>query len=360
MKKTLILFFLTFGLFQAIAQKDLEVTLEPELPLNTDFYIEKIIDARANKENIGVAQRGMFNKQVPAHFSEDFVVHLKNYFDALLPKEDGKTPLTLKVNQLYISERTSAMSELGNCEMQLEFLKSENAQLFSLGAFSSSVENGGLDVTAGHDKRIKQAFQECIEGFATSKWKSKELIAVEELDNATFDAKAELIKGLYLNFSDLKSNKPKNDISYFTQLVAKDKKTEHYMVYHNGKKKRVKNLFGYSDGENIYLNASRYTQNEYFVKSMLIGRYIYFEDHYSSPAAAAGFGLVGTLASMRHTGIILDTKTGVTSVLNNKNMENLLKDYPALEEEYAKTDKKVEDDRLMIQKINDLERMQAI
>ncbi len=360
MKKNLIFFFLVFGLFQANAQKDLKVTLEPDSPLNTDFFIDEIIDARVNKENIGVAQRGAFNKQVPAHFSEDFVTHLKGYFDALLPKEENKTPLILKVHQLYISERTAAMSELGTCEVQLEFLKDENGKQFSLGTFSSQVEKGGMDATAGHPKRIKQAIQNCLEEFAKSEWKNTEMIAAGDMEPAAFEPQKELLKGLYMNFADLKSNKPKNDISYYTQMIAKDKKSEHYMVYHNGKKKRVKNLFGFSDGENIYLNATRYTQKEYFVKSMLKGRYIYFEDHYSSTIAAASFGVVGALASMKHTGIILDTKTGITSVLNNKNMEDLLVNYPALKEEYAKTDKRVEDDRLMIQKINELEKSQSI
>ncbi|MDT0675199.1 hypothetical protein [Autumnicola musiva] len=354
----LILLMLTFTTSQA--QKDHLITLEAKDSLQTNFYIKKVIDARSQKENIGVAQKGAFNKKVPANFSEDFVPHLQNYFNNLLPANEEKIPLILKVDKLYISERTSAMSEQGVCEVQLEFLKDVDGQEYSLGIFSSSLEGKGMDVTGKHDERIKDALKNCITEFSVSNWKEMELQPLSTTNiTETFNWDTKPVKGLYMNFDDLKNNKPHTDVLFNSKLVGKNKKAEHYMAYQDGKKKRIKKLFGYSDGEDIFLSASNYTTTEYFVKALLKGRYIYFEDQFSSPTAAATFGVVGAMASMKHTGIILDSKTGITSILNNKNMEKLLRKYPELLIEYDKTDKSVEADRLMIQKINELEQYQS-
>lgn len=360
MKQFFIFSFLIVSFSGLRAQKELQVTITPDLPLSTNFYISEIIDARPLKENIGVAQRGMFNKQVSAQFSEDFIPHLQSYFNGLLPSEASKTPLILKVHQLYISERTAAMSELGSCDVNLEFLKEENGRQYSLGQFSSKVENGGLDVTAGHDKRIKQAIQECVEQFALSNWDDSEVENVLVQNEQHFQPLENLKKGLYHHFGELKSNSPKTDIPYYSKMISQSKKAQHYQVFESNKKKRIKNLFGYSDGTHVYLNASRYTQGEYFIQSKMIGRYIYFEDQYASSAATAAGGLVGTLVSMRHLGIILDTQTGITTVLNNRNMELLLDDYPFLKEAYAQTDKSIEADRSMIEKINEHESLRTL
>lgn len=195
----------------------MQVTITPDLPLSTNFYISEIIDARPLKENIGVAQRGMFNKQVSAQFSEDFIPHLQSYFNGLLPSEASKTPLILKVHQLYISERTAAMSELGSCDVNLEFLKEENGRQYSLGQFSSKVENGGLDVTAGHDKRIRQAIQECIEQFAMSNWDDLEVKNVLVQNEQHFQPLENLKKRAVPSFRGTEKQLPKNRYSVLFQ-----------------------------------------------------------------------------------------------------------------------------------------------
>ncbi|QYA25056.1 hypothetical protein G3I01_05875 [Gramella sp. MT6] len=356
-KNLFCLLILVFGFGNITAQEKMHlITLKPEADLNFEFFVTEVQDARQNKGNIGVAQTGLMNKQVPANFSEDFSLHLKAYLNSILPEKQSAQPLIVKVHKLYISERTAAMSELGSCEVSVEFLKSENGKLYSFGTFQSSVEGKGMDVTPKHDDRIKEAINNCINKFTSSNWQNSEIAQEpsEPEDKNEFDSKETLKAGLYFDFEDLVNNSPKQDLPYRTKRILKNYKSEHFQVLQQEKNKRVKNLFGYSDGENVYLNATRYTQSEYFIKSKFIGRYIYFEDQYSSPSATAAFGLIGAAVSNRHTGIVLDTKTGITTVLNNKSMESLLKDYPELLNEYNRSKKTVEDDRKMIEKINNL------
>lgn len=354
-------FFILFtGSLKLMAQEKVHViSLKAENILTQDFYISEVLDDRSIKDNIGVAQKGLMNKQVPANFNENFTTHLQNYLNAILPEKPAAEPLTLKVHKLYISERTSAMSELGTCEVELEFLKNKNGQLYSLGNYSSAIEGKGADVTGKHDERIQEALQNCIAKFSETNWKSQDLAEVNSKESSgenSFNQNLPLIKGLYFDFDDLVNNSPKQDLPYREKKIAQTKKIEHFQIFESNKNKRIKNLFGYSDGENIYLHASRYAPLDYFIKSKLIGRYIYFEDEFSSAAATASLGLIGALATIRYSGIVLDTKTGITTILNNANMEKILGDYPALMAEYNLTKKKVEDDRTMIEKINALQK----
>lgn len=331
------------------------ITLEPGAAIHADFYISEVQDARQIQGNIGVAQIGLANKQVPANFEEDFSVHLQTYLNSILPKKEDAEPLILKVHKLYISERTSAMSELGSCELKVEFIKNEDGKNYSLGTFQATTEGKGMDVTPKHDERIKEAIAKCVQQFKNTNWKNagtNELIA--DVANIEVVLPTHLKKGLYFDFEDLLNNTPNQEMKFKTKSIAQSKKMEHFQVFQQDKNKRIKNLFGYSDGQSVYINASRYTQEEYFVKSKFMGRYIYFEDQYSSKAATAALGLLGAAVSTKHTGIVLDTKTGITTVLTNKNMEMILKDYPELLEAYNKSKKTVDDDRRMIEKINSL------
>ena len=355
-KNLFCLVLLVLGIGNLSAQEKMHlITLEPGTDLNTGFYISEVQDARQIQGNIGVAQTGLANKQVPANFEEDFSIHLQKYLNSILPKKKDAQPLTLKVHKLYISERTSAMSELGSCELKVEFIKNEDGKSYSLGTFQSTTEGKGMDVTPKHDERIREAIAICLEQFEKSNWKNaatNEIVADVASDKNLLPSN--LQKGLYFDFEDLLNNTPNQELKYKTKSIAQSKKSEHFQVFQHEKNKRIKNLFGYSDGQSVYLNASRYTQEEYFVKSKFMGRYIYFEDQYSSKAATAALGLLGAAVSTKHTGIVLDTKTGITTVLTNKNMESILKDYPELLEEYNRSKKTVEDDRRMIEKINTL------
>jgi hypothetical protein len=359
-KKIFCLVFLVLAITKISAQEKMHfIKLENGSALHTDFYINEVQDNRQIQENIGIAQKGMMNKQVPANFKEDFSLHLQNYFNSILPPAQEKQALTIKFHKLYISERTSATSELGTCEVMLEFLRNENDNLISLGTFQSSVEGKGMDVTPKHDERIKDAIDICVAKFSATNWKNATIAETNETppSKQQFNPKMLLNKGLYYDFEDIVNNAPKQDLQYRIKTLANNKKVTHFQVLQPDKNKRIKNLFGYSDGQHIYLKSSRYTQSDYFIKSKMIGRYIYFEDQYSSPEAAAAFGLIGAAASTRHTGIVLDTKTGIVTVLNNKNMENLLKDYPELLNEYKLGKRKIEDDQNMIARINKLEEL---
>lgn len=361
MKSDKIIFFVFFLLisFKGICQSDVHlIKLQPKEKLElSEFYISEVTDKRVMKEGIGVMQKGMLNKQVFANFNEPFEQHVQNTFNILLPPAENKEKLTALIHKLYISEKTTAMYELGTCEVEIEFLKSVDGNQYSLGNYSATVEKKGLDVTNKHDERILEALTQVINEVA-SKGINQDLRAlyVTQIDNVNtkIDFSEGLKKGLYYNFNDLVTNSPKDSLDFNAKLVAETKKLEHFLVYYPNSKKRIKNLFGYSDGENIYLNATNYTMAEYFIKSKFLGRYVYFEDQYANTTASAAFGVVGALASTKLRGIVLDMQTGIVTVLTDNKVENLLEQQPELLTEYNKGAKKIEDIRSTVKKLNEV------
>lgn len=331
------------------------ISLTPEGSLSQNFYITEVIDSRLNRENIGVIQKGISNKQTPAMFDDTFEKYLLKTFRVLLPNVEPRKPLKVSVRTLSISERTSAFSELGSCDVVLEFLKEKDSSVYSLGTFSSLVEGKGADVTGKHDERILEAITDCILQFSESKWEENEGVKVhleEEQADFVFNPESPLQKGLYTNFNDFISNTPIDTVAYDVYILEQNKKVDRHQIYYHGTKRRVKNLFGFSDGKDVYLNASSFTQAEYFIKSKSIGRYIYFEDNFYSPVAAVAFGAIGAAASTKHRGIVLDTKSGLTKVLDDDNMRTILSSYPSLLSEYDRGNGKVESVRAIIIKLN--------
>ncbi|MEM1136384.1 MAG: hypothetical protein AAGI07_11145 [Bacteroidota bacterium] len=331
------------------------ITLKPNQNIEKEFYVSEVIDYRPNKENIGIAYKGLFNDKVPAKFGEDFEIHLTKTFKALLPRSETKIPLIVRVRKLFVSEQESHLYELGRCEVELEFLRRKDSALYTLGSFSSITEKKGLDLTDTHHKRIVEALIDCIDQFSNSDWtnRSGELVITDNKEiKYNFDAKIPLNQGLYLSFSSISDNTPINDIEYDIKLIKQTKKIERYQVYHKGTKKRVKDIFGFSDGEFIYLNASSFTSSNYYVKSKMIGRYIYFEDEFHLPEMGLTLGIIGTLASTEYRGIILDTKSGIIKVLTIEDMKLFLSNEPELLARYKKSDKSIEIVREIISEMN--------
>ena len=135
-------------------------------------------------------------------------------------------------------------------------------------------------------------------------------------------------------------------------VETKEKYPKFYIKDKKGKplKNRV---MGFSDGEHIYINASRYSYQSHFVRSKQIGRYLYFEDRFADPMAGVMFGLVGSALSNNPRAVILDTTTGLVILLDSIKMENFLDDHPNIKGEYMTSRKKIQDKYAAIEKVNE-------
>ncbi|MFV7234386.1 hypothetical protein [Flavobacterium sp. ZB4R12] len=76
-----------------------------------NFYVENVYDGRQFKENIGTVQKSGFNRKVLANFEKPLVEEFFDYLSVICPKQENKPIISIRINDLYVSELTRAMSE---------------------------------------------------------------------------------------------------------------------------------------------------------------------------------------------------------------------------------------------------------
>jgi len=352
---TLSILFLFFNLSYA-QKKYHKVNLNHNITsFSSDFICSEVIDKRLIKDNIGFVQKGMRNKNVLAQLDGEFETIIKNRVNKIVLAKENAEELILLIHELNISERTSMASEKALCRMEIEFIKQVDSVFYSLGTFSSELEQGGLDVTSKHGKGIMKCLTSCIIEFANSDWLDAELNVTIDLNesNHPYDYKITPKKGMYSSFSKLVKNEPMDyfDIR-FLRIGDETEKIQRYKLEKANKKDRKKRVMFFSDGEDIYMHASRYCYRKHFIKAKHIGRYIYFEDRFSDKDAMANFGLVGGALSNKLRGIVLDTSNGQAFILTDLKLYAITKNHKEILQAYKKSKRRKKDKERALIELN--------
>lgn len=349
-----------------LAQEKHLIDLEPNQFVITDrtFYIDSVVDNRPNKESIGVVQKGMNNRQVAADFTIGFLPALTKYFKVVAGKvHDRQTKLIAVVDDFNISEKTYRMKETGFAYASISFCELDSGKLRKIFHCSEMQESGGMDVTSSHAKRINACLEKCLRQMAVKGFKSKvpaEYVKLEEqwqpYGPETILTTASLKKGIYLNFTELRTNSPSNN-SEFVITPKKD-----FVELRNAlTKEKITEPFGFCDGTDIYINTFFYNQtNKKALYSKVIekGRYFVWMDHYvSSGERAAMFGALGAVgyaaAKSGRDCMSLDLKTGVITPLTKKTLTKILsEDQTLLEQVKGATTISIETQLELIKQFN--------
>lgn len=351
MKSCCLFYFFAIGFSIATAQSQSHIVeLLPNKTENAeqvDFYVAKIIDNRIYTENIGIAQKGLLNKKVPAIFRQSLEAELLGYFKTIFSEDDTKRKLCLRVNQILISENTGAFKETGNALVNLDVLLGVDGEYVFLGSFSAEAEKNIMDVTGKHDDRLRAVLKSCLMEFNTieDKYAPKEEVNLLRPDKAKILYEEEK-KGYYISFNELYNNNPIEDLS-----IVSEQKDENKVKLKNANNKHP-TYFGFYDGTHFYLNAQSYSQSKHFVKCEKINDFLLFSDTFINQdkvnGMALAFGILGALASNERGNTLLDLNSGRFIVLTSKRMKTLLKeDYP----DYYKRYRKYPHDRNLIKGI---------
>ena len=141
MTRLLIIVFLTSLLSNfSFAQEEDYVLLLPPITKaveGVEFTCSKVIDLRADRDNIGFVQKGLQNRKLPAVFIEDFDVFLEKTFRKLCLRGEQVPSFVFIIHEFSISEKTSNSSEFGYCRVQLEVAREEGEELFSCLLYTS-------------------------------------------------------------------------------------------------------------------------------------------------------------------------------------------------------------------------------
>lgn len=303
-----------------------------------NFYVENVYDGRQFKENIGTVQKGGFNRKVVANFDKPLPVEFFDYLAVICPSEGSKSKISIRINDLYVSELTRAMSETGYATIAIDVIETKDTTAYIVGSYIASTESNGMDVTGSHDERLKKVLQECLTNYMKTSEEDKTAILYDD----NFNIKSKTItdvphKGVYLNYADVLNGKP---IS-IADFEITNKKDRFYLLNKLSRSEEL-NYYGFSDGQDFYINVSKYASSRYYAKTEIISGKYYIENviYNSNNAIAMGamFGLIGVaIAASASDGsipMLIDSYTGQPSFLSNSEMKVLLSSHPELLKEF--------------------------
>ena len=321
-------------------------------PIEFDFYVEKVYDGRQFKENIGTVQKGAFNAKVLANFEKPFTDELYDYLTVVCPIQENKKKISIRINDLYVSELTRSFSETGYATIVLDVMEQKNGINYIVGTYSSSVESNGMDVTNKHDERLKKALQNCLIDYSKTDKNNMSSILFDSNQNVDRTIVATPLKGIYLTYVDVLNNKPLDDSNF-----SISNKYDRFFLTNNLTKLEELNYYGFSDGKDFFINVSKYARDRYYAKTEIIGNKYYIENVLYNPnnaiAMGAMFGLIGvaiaSAASDSSVPMLIDCYSGQPSFLSNGEIKTMLLPYPDLFKEY-KGSKKNNDDKKNILK----------
>lgn len=314
-----------------------------EIIENVDFYVSDIYDNRAYKGNIGIAQKGVFNKKVLAKFKKPFKKELLDYLETVFPKNITKKPIILRINKLLISEDTRTFKETGKAIVSLDVLTKTKNGYSLLGSFSAMKEKNSLDVTGKHDDRIRADLKNCLMQFNRTNWKKISPIKVTLKKVGLPKTLTENYKtGFYNSSIELFNNQTFLDTTF--NVVAKKSKGDK-LVLRNQKNKSPL-YFAFSNGKDLFLNASNYSADNHFIKTYKLDQFLLFNDTFLNQDKAIGmslaFGVLGMFVVTEKQNVLFDLNTGEFFPLNRSKMKLLLGEkYPNLFKNYKKNTKDI-------------------
>lgn len=327
---------------------------DSNIEIESNFYINKIYDGRQFKEDIGIAQKSIGNSKTPVSFKSPFVDELGSFLAVVYPKKEGKKGISIRINELYVSEVTTSNKETGFATVVLDIIDSSKGKDYIIGTYASVVSGVSGDVTAKHDERLILAIENCFDDYKKSGVGYK--IAMEFNSKEVLDSTKVLgivRKGVYLNYMDVSNGKALDFDDY-----SITKYQEGNCLLNNNSGMVETKFFGFSDGLSFYINSSRYSTVRYYFRTEIVGDYYFVNEVRCNAidfsAIRSSFGLLGMLltpdASELSVPLLLDRVTGAPIFLTNKYMVNMLSSDKELLKEYRKTERTVVDKKRFYKK----------
>lgn len=322
--------------------------------IESGFYINKIYDGRQVKDNIGTVQKSLFNTKVLADFRKPFVDELQSFLSICYPKREGKKIIDIRIDELYVSEVTRSGKETGYATVVLDVIEKSSGKDIIVGNFSSTVESSGMDVTSKHSERLIEALNVCFQSY--KELKNNDKLSLEFNSNDEISTQVPLIikEGVYVNYVDLFSKRVL-DLSSFSITNYDGKKC----LLNNKTGKLENSFYGFSDGQNFYINLFRFSTTKLYAKTELIGDYYCIDSikmnsvDFSALKAAYGGGVIGLLlfpeVNETEVPLLLNRLSGAPVFLTEKYMGNLLATNKELYKDYRKT-KRTSNDKIVFYK----------
>ncbi|WP_276372153.1 hypothetical protein [Chryseolinea sp. H1M3-3] len=221
MKKITVVIMLFLATLNARAQKLYKISLD-EFKLDIqgiNLTVAEIIDARKDKNSIGLIQTGLNNKPVFATFEKPGLKEIESLLEnaGLYPQPSG---LSLRITALKISENTTLVKETAKAELSIDFFLRYENLYYHITSIFTSAEPKGLDVTSKQAANIVTILEKALTTFSQKKndVKTDRSYTLEELLDPMVTLRnplsmpilndTEYKDGYYTSFDEFVNNQP--------------------------------------------------------------------------------------------------------------------------------------------------------
>lgn len=123
----------------------------------SEFYIQKVIDARDDKTSIGSIYSADKRKKYPADFNQTLSNSFLEFFKNTFPAAKHKARIILLVSYFNIDHRLGETAkDIGSAEIKAEYFLNRNDTCFFLANSHKRIEETSEDVQLSHPNRIKR------------------------------------------------------------------------------------------------------------------------------------------------------------------------------------------------------------
>ena len=243
---------------------------KPELPLNFPFFIESVLDGRSVPYALGMGRKGAGSQIAPVFFEKEMTDELLAFIRTSNPAGEGRRPVTMRVNKLYVYESQLTNLELAGLEINLSFLEKDASghwvELYNVGTVLE--KETSIDATLMHRKNIEAGLEYCF-GVLARQFTTGVLWQYPFDINQHGDSIAQRFavchlsgvpeSGYFRTFEDFRDNLPQKQVQFVKKesKVLKNGNTAAEFERTDGRKMdySADQMWGLSDGKHVYLNT---------------------------------------------------------------------------------------------------------
>ena len=327
MKKLVPILLLVLATTPLLAQnlvQDFELQIQNK-NLKSNFNKITVLDSRLDTTNVGVIQKGAFNRKAFLKAKTPLKTQIENAFKALVQPEAKDGELILNLRDYKFTELTEAFTENGYCYLRADLFAKRDSVYQKIDFIDIVYKVTAMDVTKKNIRNGSEQLVQFIEKNLMSIKKEGETYSFNDIKNINTIEKRKTpvyntttyIDGIYKDFDSFKNQVPSSK----NYSITKDKKGRINKLegVSNGVTFKVDTNFIYCliDQGKIYL-----IQNDSFVPVEFKNDDFYFNGRAKSSAktgnvvlASAFFGIIGgVLASNASSEFIMkiDHQNGAT------------------------------------------------
>lgn len=203
--------FLFLAAHQVVAQSlELELKSFPIEIENRKFFIERVLDGRADTSKIGWSILNEETRGKAYTLKGGLEAQLNTYFLSSLKRDSTQLPLIMNICGLVISEKKKVMRE-GHAAVQVQFLRKGEegyGKVFETTFKTETVSEFGRDIYTTHERRIRFVLNGSLKRLQQSKWQEAkpDFVSLEEIlvESRSKDSLSRTIKDSVIVFQTAK------------------------------------------------------------------------------------------------------------------------------------------------------------